>query len=331
MKFFKILTFFFIFALRLSFTNEPSIIFYNQHELSYQLCEEVLQQAKLFNPTTSIYFIDSLKAQSKNIKSLKKLGVSFVPLESLHKSTIHKKYIKASKSRFYHYNDSSKDPFKRWFVLYDLISHFDKKNIFFVDIDTLLYTDLKEYFGVFQNFYPKLAAPFESEETLNPTILYIHDQDALKSLNKFILKESSNFPNTLKIFGSYRKEFGKDYLDFLPILPDEYVEDNILISVDGNKAKEKKDFSKNFTVFKSVFDSSAIGEYLAGFNLELGFKQIGYMNNRSVLNPYHFKFEFQSDDKGRKIPYMCYKNSKIKINNLKIESKQLDPFLSFEK
>ena len=95
------------------------------------------------------------------------------------------------------------------------------------------------------------------------------------------------------------------------------------------KAREKKEFCKNFSVFNSIFDSIAIGEFLAGVNLELGFKQTGHFNSKSIVNPFHFRFELLKDEQEKKVPYLFYKGQKIKINNLKIESLEVDPFLSY--
>jgi hypothetical protein len=329
MRFLKILSVFLMLSLKTFCHEEPNIIFYNYNDLSYEHCEKVLKQTKLFNPSIKVYFIDKLKSRSKDLDGLKKLGVHFIPSESLRKSSLHKKYAKTFKSRFMYKEDEAKDPFNKWFVVHDMISHFDLKNTFFIDIDTLVYTDLKEFFGIFQNFYPKLASTFENEESSSHTILYIHDQLALEKLNKFILQEALNFSKPYKLLGNFRKEYGKEYIDSLPILPDDYIEETVLISLDGNKPKEKKDFSKNYAVFGSLFDSCAIGEYLAGYNLEVGFKQIGHINSRSIINPYHFRFDFVKDEKGRKVPYMIHKGQKIKINNLKIESLQIDSFLSY--
>ncbi len=329
MRFFKILSIFLILSIKSFTKDEPSIIFYNYAELSFEHCEKILNQAKTFNPATKIYFLDKLKNCSKNLSNLKKLGVQFTPTESIRKSSVHKHYAKACKSRFLYREDESKDPFHKWFVVHDLIAHFNIKNAFFIDMDTLIYTDLKEHFKIFQNFYPKLATAFENEDCASHSIFYIHDRSALEKLTRFILQEALNFPKPEKLLGNFQKEYGKEVIDSLPVLPEDYIEETTLVSLDGNKPKDKKPFSKNYHIFNSLFDSCAIGEFLAGYNPEVGFKQVGHMNNRSVVNPFHFRFEFLLDEKGKRAPYMLYKGQKIKINNLKIESLQIDPFLSF--
>lgn len=328
MRVFKILTVFLMFTLKAFSADEPSIIFYNYNNLSFEHCEKILKQAKTFNPETKIYFIDTLKARSKNIESLKRINVQFIPSESIRKSATHKKYVKNNKSRLLYREDVQSDCYHKWFVVHDFISHFKIKNTFFIDIDTLLYVDFKEYLGVFQNFYPKLAAAFENDECASHSVFYVHNAEALENLTKFILTEALNFPNPNKLLGNFKKEFGKEAIDNLPVLPDDYTDETILISLDGNRPKEKKEFSKNYSVFNSLFDSCAVGEYLAGYNLEVGFKQIGHINSRSVVNPYHFRFDFTKDEKGRKAPYMLHKGQKVRINNLKIESLQIDSFLS---
>ena len=324
----QILSVFLLFTCRLALAEEPTIIFYNYNQLPFEHCEKVLKQAKLFNPDTKILFIDSLKAQSKKLNEIKKMGIGFVPSESIRHSSLHKKYKRLKNGKFFVKEENKKDPLSKWFVLYDYIAHVNLKNVFFVDMDNLLYVHLKQHFAVFENYYPHLAIPFENEEIASHSILYIHSAESLGKLNQYLIQEAQNFSKSSKIFGQFKKEFGNESVDLLPILPEDYTQENLLISFDGNKPKERKDFSKNFSIFNSLFDSCAIGEYLSGYNLEVGFQEIGHVNNRSILNPYHFRFEFSKDEKGRKVPYMIHKGQKIKINNLKIESLKIDPFLS---
>ena len=329
MRFFKIFRIFLIVSIHLAAKEKPSIIFYNHQHLSFEHCEKVLKQAKFFNPDTQIYFIDNIQSQSKNLKKIRSIPANFIPVESIRKSPSHKKYLKTSEARFLYREDKNKDPYLKWFVLYDFLHHFSMKNAFFIDMDTLIYFNIEKNYKLFRNFYPNLGLSFENEDYASSSVVYIHEDIALERLVKFIIKESLNFTRPGKLLGNFQKEYGKEVADALPLLPEDYVEEVLFNNQEGMKAREKKEFCKNFSVFNSIFDSIAIGEFLAGVNLELGFKQTGHFNSKSIVNPFHFRFELLKDEQEKKVPYLFYKGQKIKINNLKIESLEVDPFLSY--
>jgi hypothetical protein len=242
---------------------------------------------------------------------------------------LHRKYLKTSEARFLYREDKNKDPYLKWFVVYDFLHHFSMKNSFLIDMDTLMYFNVETTYKLFRNFYPNIALPFESDDFASNSVVYIHDSIGMEKLIKFIIKESLNFTRPTKLLSNFQKEYGKEVADSLPLLPESYVDEVIITNQESPRLKEKKELSKNFSVFNSVFDSSAIGEFLAGVNLENGLKQIGHFNHQSVINPFHFRFELMKDDQNKKAPYLFYKDAKIKINNLKVESLAIDPFLSY--
>ncbi len=329
MGFWKRSFFFMFFSFALLGVSGPSIIFYNHSNLPFDHCEKVLRQAKGFNPTIPIYLIDSLRIQSKNIPKLRKLGVSFIPTESIRKSALHEKFNHLMQRRFLSDKKAEQNKLRLWFMTHDLINHYQMDSVFLIELDTLIYLDIKEHLGAFQNFYSGIATAFENDHAFNPSFFYIHHPKALEKFNQLLYRELLNFNRIENLCSMIKKEGGKALLDSLPVLPDLYIQENPVISMNGQLPQDKRFFSNHFPIFESLFDNCAIGEYLAEYNPEKQLKEVGYINPRSVINPYHFRFEWHLDSKKRNIPYLVYKNKKHKLNTLKIESKQLDPFLSF--
>jgi hypothetical protein len=310
------------------FAETPSLIFINSSNVPFEFTEKTLKQARLFNPNIPIYYIDFLKTTSKRLSRLKEIDVRFIPYEGVKLTNEHKEYLKIRKENFKIASGLSKDVLEKWITLYDFIKKTKLTNTFFVELDTLLYIDLLDNVGLFQNFFSSLATPFENDDSATGNFVYIRNAEGLQPFVQFIIKEIPSFNHPNKLFCMYRKKLGKQACEILPILPEEYTTEASLVSLDGHRPKEKKDFCAYYQFFNSIFDASAVGEYLAGVDLEIGFKQTGHLNSRSILNPYHFKFEFENDELGRKIPLMIYKGKKIRVNNLKVESFQLDTFLS---
>jgi hypothetical protein len=108
-----------------------------------------------------------------------------------------------------------------------------------------------------------------------------------------------------------------------------------LQSKSGLVVKNEERYKKNFSLFHSVFDAAAIGQYLGGIdsrNMKFNFfkrilkRKVKFVNESAVYDVSKFSYYWEKDQLGRKIPYLNYRGENVKINNLHIHSKELKDF-----
>ena len=90
------------------------------------------------------------------------------------------------------------------------------------------------------------------------------------------------------------------------------------------------EYSENFNSFNSIFDSNALGAYVGGVPKS---EKPGYLLTHLYVgellwkNP-SYTVVWEKDELQRNIPYFKYDNNEVKINNLHITSKILQPYMS---
>ena len=111
---------------------------------------DFLEQARKFSPQTPIYFcVDENILENSPIKYIP--NVHIVSLESIPKSELHKKFENSSKldkefrDKFWYYCS------ERFLTLYDFTKLSGLENIFHMEYDNLLYTDLQNLFMKMKN------------------------------------------------------------------------------------------------------------------------------------------------------------------------------------
>jgi len=130
----------------------------------------------------------------------------------------------------------------------------------------------------------------------------------------------------MELFSLYNNE--NENIMNLPILPNNY--DGELKSLTGLITNKKEDYFNHFDKFKSIFDGASFGQYLGGIDPRntSNINTKGFINESTLFDVSKFIIQFEIDGKKRKIPYIIYKNKKIKINNLHIHCKNLKQFMS---
>jgi hypothetical protein len=213
---------------------------------------------------------------------------------------------------------------ERFLYIEDLMFFYGLENIFHLENDNLIFFDLDEYIDFFNSNY-ELAVTFDNDFRAIPGFVYIKNLNSITKLNSFINNNPNR--NDMELLSEYRNYVNKVFN--LPILPSNY--DSELITLTGNKSKKPNQYFNNFDYFNSIFDAAAIGQFLGGIdqrNVKHKLSTEGFINESSFFNPNYFKFIFKIDNRDRKIPYLIYKDSEIRINNLHIHSKNLKKFVS---
>ena len=96
----------------------------------------------------------------------------------------------------------------------------------------------------------------------------------------------------------------------------------------GKRAKQPEDYARNFDGFWSLFDAAALGQYFGGIDPRNGSSKPGFVNEDCLFNPVRLMFEWEFDQKGRDVPFACFGQTRYRINNLHVHSKNLKAFRS---
>lgn len=286
--------------------------------------EDCLKQIRFFN-SCDLYLISNAVSLQSFQEVLEKFNVVPVACETLIKSRYHEKFLKNGRLE----NGFWRFTTERFFYLEALVEEYDLHDVFHMEYDNMLYVDLSELLPIFNAHYSHAAATFDNDERCIPGFVYFADHRSLNTLVKFLSRldlKDKNDMETLSLFRHHCK-MGK-YIDSLPILPSSYCDSHELITPTGKKVKKDSTYYKNIEYFNSIFDAAAIGQYLGGIDPRNGPITQGFVNESCVFNPAYFVYEWEEDDSGRKVPYACFKDSRFRVNNLHIHSKNLKKFLS---
>lgn len=290
--------------------------------------EIALEQAGLFNSNAEILLLAEEQAIKSTKISLKK--VSVLPVETLVKSEAHNQFIKFSKldkgyrDGFWYYTT------ERLFYLDDLMTQYDLYNVFHLENDNMLYTDLFTILPGFIASYPGIGAPYECDSRGFANFLYIRSKASMQALAKYLAEEAHLGESEMKLLLLFKENFGSSYIDHLPVIMPEYRQyyplkrTNDSIPLDNNHSI----YSKGFELFNSVFDGSIYGQYLGGIDPRNGSDGPGYINTAAFFNCSYMKFNWIEDELGRKVPYVGIGSKRYRINNLHIHSKNLSDFKS---
>ncbi|HSW73302.1 MAG TPA: hypothetical protein VLG44_07865 [Chlamydiales bacterium] len=287
-----------------------------------------LEQAREFNPNSPIYLVASeISKQDLSLECREK--VTFVATESLPKDPLHEEFLaKSAQDRtfrggFWIFTT------ERFFYLYDFLVEYKLKDVFHLENDVLLYTDLTTLFPTFKkNYKGMIAATFDNDKKGVAGFLYVANPTPLHKFLDFVVEKAHLGGQDMERLGQFKNKYHKKYIDFLPIVMPEYSKDHKLVNRLGKKAKNPKLYSRYFTEFNSIFDAAALGQYLGGIDPQNDSLGPGFVNEACVFDASRFQYLWEVDEKGRKIPFLLFKDKKYRVNNLHIHSKNLAEFVS---
>lgn len=301
-----------------------SIVFVHIGDVLPQYLKTSLTQTRAFNKDCPIILVAN-EIAFKNV-DFSDLDITQITCESLIITSEHQKFRNRSKL-----NDRWRKGFwrytsERFLYLHDLMTQFEMENVFHLENDVMLYVDLAVLLPVFKTKYKGIAATFDHDRRCIPGFLYIKDPKIMLKLAKYF--EEQTHLNDIDTLVQFRKEYGKDSIDNLPVIMEEYTKEHSLGSF-KYPAKDKRKYCQNIEFFGSIFDAAAIGQYLGGKDPENGSSGPGFINEACAFNPSLLSYEWLLDDEGRKVPFAQYAKKKFRINNLHIHSKKLSNFTSY--
>lgn len=208
--------------------------------------------------------------------------------------------------------------FERFFLLKNLMSKFKLENIFFMELDNLVYDNPENWEYIFSK--KDISFMFDANERCSSGISYFKNYISIKKITDFFLQfiqKSNKYISEMTALWDFY-EINKEIIQILP-------------THWGCETINKMAY-ENFKEFNdTIFDAAAMGIYLGGvdpYHSGGEFKKfVKWWGSAIDYTIYHF--DWQIDSEGRKIPYIKTDNNKwLKINNLHIHSKRLEECLS---
>jgi len=207
--------------------------------------------------------------------------------------------------------------FERFFVLYQLMDKFNLTNVFFLELDNLIYNDPNTWEEQFNN--TDMSYMYDNNDRCASGICYIKNKDLLNKFNEYC----KHYINTTSKFMTEMTalyEFWELNKENIQILPTHWPSNNVPLET----------YMNYYRYNDTIFDSAGLGIYLGGMDpyhtkgvITKGLKSIW-----SAIDYTPYQYDWKIDEKGRKIPYILYNNKWIRINNLHIHSKDLQSCFS---
>jgi len=210
--------------------------------------------------------------------------------------------------------------FERFFVLYQLMIQRDLSNVFFIELDNLLYDDPVRWETAFSQ--KEMSFMFDNYERCASGICFIKTQLVLREFTQHCLRYIRETDITQQFMTEMQalETFWKEQPALVQILPTHWPAEQV-------PAATYENYEHYAT---TVFDSAGLGIYLGGvdpFHTN-GIIMTGLRSIWSAIDYTPYAFLWQTDEKGRNIPYVVSHRGPIRINNLHIHSKDLTGCLS---
>lgn len=327
---FKIFLLIFIFNFKFLYSdNKYSIIFVHLGDSLPSYLEYSITNARLFNPEAAIYLVaNKIALTKKNSPSyLMTNKIDNIYCEDLPESNFHNNFIINSPLDNNFREGFWKKASERLFYLEECVKKYDLKNVFHLENDVMLYTNLDEMISTFE-LYPNMAAVFDNDNRCIPSFIYINNSKALTDMISFISLNAKNGLNDMESIALYKNKFGRNYIDNLPIIMPEYLQEYSLKSTAGHTTLNSFLYCNNINNFKSIFDAAALGQFLGGIDPRNDISVPGFINESCLFNSSYLSYKWELDQLGRRVPYAIFKEKKYRINNLHIHSKKLEQFKS---
>ena len=183
--------------------------------------------------------------------------------------------------------------FERFFLLKNLMLNRNLTNVFFPELDNLLYDNPQKWLSSFSQ--KEMTFMYDNKDRFASGISYIKSYEILNLFNKICLNyisTSNDFLNEMSALSIFYKE----YTNQIQILPTHWPVTNY-----PNECYQNFDKYEN-----TLFDAAAMGIYLGGMDPHHtnGVIQYGLKWHWSIIDYTVYKFEWKNDEKNRRIPYI---------------------------
>ena len=296
---------------------------------------DTVHQSRLFFDGPLFFIVSDLSSAYVPVLQ-DRYNVTIVPYESV-KDEGFQEIVEENYSKFqiFEYLGSRSKliiyAFERFFVLNQLMKQKGLTDVLFIELDTLLYNDPRQWLPGFQT--AEMAYMFDNSLRASAAISYIKNTSILEHFLSYcvtvIQEDTSNvIENGLQemVVLYYFWQENTNRVQLLPIL---------WPSTDEGDGTNLLHASHTFSLYDSLFDAASLGICIGGLDLNHtgGTSIKGIKGPWSLIDYSGYRQEWQLDSQNRRIPYLWSetRQSWIRINNLHIHSKDLAPHLSVER
>jgi hypothetical protein len=303
-----------------------SIVFIHIGDELPSYLEVSAAQARLFNPKADLYLVANQGAMQLSSQEFRNLFDHAVPCEKLGNSKLHKDFLKQNPNKGGFWLVTS----QRFLYLNELMHTFNLKHVFHLENDVMLYVNLNNLLPQFKEYYPGIAVTFDNDDRCIPGFVYVSDEEAMRKWAAYFVRKAKDGVPDMVVTALFKDASTPKEIDYLPIIMEDYVTTEFLVSRFGHTTKDPMRFCNHFDGFQSIFDAAAIGQFFDGVDTHIHKKgsKGGFINERCLFNPSLLNYVWEADIQGRLVPYAIYNDKKYRINNLHIHSKNLAEYKS---
>jgi hypothetical protein len=207
--------------------------------------------------------------------------------------------------------------FERFFLLYNLMVQQNLTNVFFMELDNLIYDDPRCWETALAT--KDMSFMFDHHDRGASGVCFLRSPHTLRKFcdeSLQFIQQSSEFINEMTVL--YR--FWQKNRDDIFLMPIHWTDSAV-----------PAEACANFDKFNhTIFDAASIGIYLGGMDPHHtgGVIQYKLKGKWSAVDYTNYTFTWKEDSQGRRIPYIWGAGKFLRINNLHIHSKLLAPLLS---
>jgi hypothetical protein len=210
--------------------------------------------------------------------------------------------------------------FERFFLLYYLMRNYGVSDCLFMELDNLIYDDPRNWLPEFSKY--ELCYMFDNYNRCSSGIMYVKDFNSLVRLLDYTIKyidnyQSTEWMNEMSLLYGYQSYI--QHFNTVQLIPTHW------------NALQYPMSAEHFDKYNNtIFDAAAIGIFFYGNDPSAVNAPAvpGVKNKFSLVDYTIYKYEWITDDQGRKIPYVFDGTQWLKINNLHIYTKDLKKALS---
>jgi hypothetical protein len=213
--------------------------------------------------------------------------------------------------------------FERFYVLYNLMIKYSLTNVLFLELDNLIYDDPRSWLNALTDI--DIAYLFDNYDRASAGLSYFKSPETLSQLLTYFniyIQTDSGFINEMSAL--YR------FYQFMEKKKEKTLHMSFLPTHWNDPTKPQQSYAMSDIFKNSIFDALSMGIYLAGIDTyhSKGKIETKTKNPWGLIDYTSYTYEYIYDEKGRKIPYILNGDTRIRINNLHIHSKDLINHLS---
>jgi len=288
---------------------------------------DALDQALLFNDCP-VYLIANKHAIAKSkCSKIKNQNFHTIEIESLVQSKSHSTYLANSSLLKKHDTHFWLYASERFFYLDEFMEEYNIEDVYHLEYDNMLYVDLSHLLPIFKNNYSGIAAIFDNDNRCIPGFVYVANKNVMHKLADYFSVKAAQGLNDMELIADFKNHNSFIVIDGLPIIMNDYIAEYGLKSPHGHTTRRPPAYCNKIDLFNSIFDAAALGQFLGGIHTD---PVPGFINETCLFNPSLLTYEWIKDGQGRLVPFALFKDTKYRINNLHIHSKQLKKFSSIK-